>query len=1161
MSIKPYQWQMIWRGFSLIVVAAMLVGLGAGGVTAPAKAASPVVVTTPAPIDPDVYVGLEQKGSADVLVILKEQADLSGAADIQTKTLKGYYVYEQLTSVAERTQSPLKEFLDSQGATYRAYWIQNMLRVTVDLDLLKQISYQPGIKYIEFYHEPYPDVMGNDLGKDFGPEYGPFAPVKTEDGNQLASWTEFGPASPEAVEWNITRVGAEDVWALGITGGGAVVGDLDSGVQWDHPALVNQYRPQIPGAPTRHDYNWFDGLDGSATPVDYDGHGTHTMGTIVGDDGGANQIGMAPGAQWIACAGIGSPYVDPFGCFEFFMAPTELDGSNPRPDLAPHVISNSWSSAGTDYHGAIQSLYAAGIYFSKSAGNTGSSCSTITNPGQWPEVTATAAFAQGDTIASFSSRGPVYLGYDVFMKPDIAAPGVNVRSSYPTNTYSNLQGTSMACPHITGAVALLISANPELAGQIDILQMLLKTTAEPKIDAQCTPFVDHPNDVWGWGILDIYAAVQKAQTVALGGIDGVVYDSATSDPIPGASVTYTKVDDDWPFYDTADENGAYEATLVAETYDLSAEAYGYLPSTESGVIVEEGLVTTQDINLDPAPVWTVSGVVTETQSGDPLAATLEFVDTPVSTTSPLETGQYSADIFEGTYWFKVTSPGHKTEVVQVTVDQDLVVNFSLEAIDNYYMRQEECQPAFSWLDATGGTQLTLGDDAAVLYSLPAGKSIDFYGNTYTQIWIGSNGIVTFGASDSKWSGPIPDPATPNNGIYAFSTDLYPGVGNGKVYRTIIDDRYLVIEWYQVEHYPSGNPETFEIVIDFETNVVKIQYLDVSDASLVVSGVENSTGTEATQYAYDDPTLIADNAAVVFYPAFGTPPPLATLRGLITDSQSGDPIKDAWAFATAFTTGNTYYFKTDDTGNYAGEMCADIYTVWADKAGYAQSAEVELDILDGTANVQDFELDPIPGFTYSPEELIATIDGEGSLEEVLTFGNTGSDDIDFSLEVSPTVTWLDIEPMTGTVTPGVDQELAVTFDSTGLAAGIYETVVKVTTTDPEFLLFDIPVMLTVTCTPISDLDFSFLPGTPLEGETTTFTATASGAPPILFAWDFGDENTGMGEVVTHTYEVAGTYTVTLTAANCAGDDVVVEYVITVLPAAETWNLFLPIVWKN
>ena len=161
-------------------------------------------------------------------------------------------------------------------------------------------------------------------------------------------------AAPQGVEWNIIKVKAPDVWAMGFTGQGVVIGGQDTGYQWDHPALINQYRGWN-GTSADHDYNWHDAIheDAGGNPCGYNspfpcddyGHGTHTMGTMVGDDGGANQIGMAPGARWIGCRnmdnGVGSPatYAE---CYQWFVAPTALDGSEPRPDLAPDVINNSW---------------------------------------------------------------------------------------------------------------------------------------------------------------------------------------------------------------------------------------------------------------------------------------------------------------------------------------------------------------------------------------------------------------------------------------------------------------------------------------------------------------------------------------------------------------------------------------------------------------------------------------------------------------------------------------------------------------------------------------------------------------------------------------------------------------------------------------------------
>ena len=248
------------------------------------------IQTIKPPIDPNVYLTLERQGTAQVLVILQQQADLSGASRLQTKAEKGAFVYDQLTKLAERTQEPLRLFLDSRGIEYKAYWIQNMLLVRVNDTLLDEIKRQPGVERIESYIPPGVEPFEENLGLDFGKEFGPFplATFSSVSDRSLGRYgTEFGPASPATVEWNIQRVGAPDVWAMGYTGAGAVVAVLDTGVDWTHPALVNHYRLQIPGAPSRHDYNWFDGLGGSAVPIDYGFHGTMSMGPIVGDDGRA----------------------------------------------------------------------------------------------------------------------------------------------------------------------------------------------------------------------------------------------------------------------------------------------------------------------------------------------------------------------------------------------------------------------------------------------------------------------------------------------------------------------------------------------------------------------------------------------------------------------------------------------------------------------------------------------------------------------------------------------------------------------------------------------------------------------------------------------------------------------------------------------------------
>jgi subtilisin family serine protease/PKD repeat protein len=894
----------------------------------------PVMTAAQAPratVDPNVWMVLEINGRAKVLVVLQDQADVEGARLLQTKEEKGQYVYERLTETAARTQPAVQAALDQMGVSYKSYWIRNMFQVEVTSPVqVNTLAGRPDVGAIEYVYPVYPDVV----------------------------LTSSRPApQPNTVEWNIDRVDADLVWAMGITGTGAVVADLDTGVQWDHPALINSYRGNLGGGNYDHNYNWWEGVGGSPVPYDTGSHGTHTMGTMVGDDGAGNQIGMAPGAKWIACPGIGSPLVGVFDCFQFFLAPTDLNGQNPRPDLAPDVINNSWSGGGS-FRDAIHTLYLAGILFSKSAGNTGQQgCSTITNPGQWPEVMANAAYGPGDTIASFSSRGPVTVDRETVAKPDIANPGGSVRSSVPTNGYGVMSGTSMASPHGAGGVALLISAFPELSGQIDTIQYILKYSAEPKIDAQCTPFVDRPNDVWGWGIMNIKNAVDYAAGfTGFGWLNGQVTAATGGAPLPNARLDLTLDSTGWNFIPRySDAAGNYSYTLLlATTYHITATQYGYLPGV-AAVTVQDGLTTTQNMALQTAPQWTISGYVREEGSGNPLAATLTFEGTPVVAATDPATGYYSATIYQGVFWTIVQSPGHAQEIVKLPIVGNVTENFTLTAVYNYHLRESgaACGPTLNWVDARDGTRVCLGDDASATLNL--GRSVPFYGSTYTFLYIGSNGFATFQLPASTAPTAIPDPAAPNNGMYAFATDLNPDTCNqGEIFWKWVGNVF-VLEYYQVEHYPSGDPETFEIILDADTGLVSMQYLTVSNPAGIIVGVENDTGTEATQYM----GTVTDGLALAYYPAFSTPPFQATgtMAGTVSDAGTSVPITGA--LVEAYNPSDVLFTATTDlSGTYSMDLCSDFYVAAASAAGYTTSAPTGVTVLDGETATADFALTPI-----------------------------------------------------------------------------------------------------------------------------------------------------------------------------------------------------------
>jgi len=326
--------------------------------------------------------------------------------------------------------------------------------------------------------------------------------------------------APSAPQWNITSIGADRVWnELHVTGQGIVVGQSDSGVQGDHPALRDGYR----GLQGGDDYNWIDPWNHTAHPTDAGGHGTHTLGTAVGRGG----IGVAPGAQWFACVNLARNLANPplyLKCMQFMLAPWPQSGDPLRsgdPTRAAHVINNSWGCPpleGCDAQvlgPAVAALRAAGIFVVASAGNEGPFCASIREPlALYAGAFSVGAVNASGHVAMFSSRGPVTVDGSNRLKPDLSAPGEDVLSALPFNAYGQESGTSMAGPHVVGAVALMWSANPKLIGNIDQTAKILIDTARPYTDPSSSQghCADSPppNDEVGHGLLDAYAAVTEA---------------------------------------------------------------------------------------------------------------------------------------------------------------------------------------------------------------------------------------------------------------------------------------------------------------------------------------------------------------------------------------------------------------------------------------------------------------------------------------------------------------------------------------------------------------------------------------------------------------------------------------------------------------------------
>lgn len=478
-------------------------------------------------IDPKLW-GLAQNPDTTLqfLVIMQEQADLSAAAAIRKKDDKGRFVYETLSALADETQGKAQELLRNSNTPFQSFWIINALWVEGNKAMLEQLAQLPEVGRLEqnpVWHleRPLPGIVDN------GPA---------------------GDRSFTTMSWGQTKINADDVWNQGYTGSGVVMGGQDTGYEWAHPALKSKYRGWD-GSNVDHNYNWHDAIHalingGSNScglnlnhPCDDDMHGTHTMGTMLGGPSIDSTYGIAPDATWIGCRnmeegdGMPSTYIE---CFQWFVAPTDLSNQNPDASRAPHVINNSWGCPGSEgcnssnyatMEGVINNVRSAGIVVVVSAGNDGPGCSTVASPPAiFTSSFAVGATASNDVIASFSSRGPVTV-YTSTMKPDISAPGVNIPSclghdnNSSTYTYGSLSGTSMAGPHVAGVAALIMSARPDLIGNVDAIENVMEITAVPKFASGAFCGTDngasHPNNVYGWGRVDALAAINTALPVEL----------------------------------------------------------------------------------------------------------------------------------------------------------------------------------------------------------------------------------------------------------------------------------------------------------------------------------------------------------------------------------------------------------------------------------------------------------------------------------------------------------------------------------------------------------------------------------------------------------------------------------------------------------------------
>ncbi|TCC62042.1 peptidase S8 [Kribbella pittospori] len=686
---------------TVAVVATGLAGAGQAQASPPTKPEA----TPASKIKPELMAqldGKDAKAASDYWIRFAAKADLTAASKITNWNERGTAVAAALRKTAAESQAKIRAELDAQHVKYQAFWGTNAIRINSgSLTLAQNLATHAEVE-------------------------GLYAPMKIEVPKITQGTTEH---EINAVEWGIANINADDVWSqFGDKGEGITIASIDTGVQYDHPALVKQYRGNNGDGTFDHNYNWFDaaGTCGNA-PCDGNGHGTHTMGTMAGDDGAGNQIGVAPGVKWIAANGCCPTDAALIASGQWMLEPTDLAGNNPDAGKRPNIINNSWGSQLPSNDPFMEDITNnwkdSGIFGAFANGNSGElGCNSSGSPGSLTSNYSAGAYDINNNIASFSGRG---VGQNGTIKPNISAPGVNVRSSLPGNTYGAFNGTSMATPHLAGTVALLWAASPALKGDVDATRALLNQTAIDTPNSQCGG-TDANNNVFGQGRLDALALLNAAPIGDTGTLSGTVTAATGGAPLAGASVTVKQAGQPDRVLTTT-STGAFSSVLPAGSYDLTAASFGYQTQTAT-VAITTGNTTTQNFALVSSPQVNVGGSITDGSGhGWPLYAKVS-VEGPGGVfdyTTPTN-GRFSLKVPAGaSYSLKVESqyPGYQTVSEPITVGSgNLTKNIAVP------VRTDACTTAPGYRYGSDGTYQTFDSG-----STPSGWSVvDNKGNG--QVW-------------------------------------------------------------------------------------------------------------------------------------------------------------------------------------------------------------------------------------------------------------------------------------------------------------------------------------------------------------------------------------------------------------------------------------------
>ena len=831
-----------------------------------------------------------------VLVLLRSQVDLA-TLDQQLYAQKSsiqdraYQVITALQQNAENTQGSLKSYLNQKSETsdvfsYQAFWISNMFMVEAKPHIINELMNRV-------------DVAEVDLD----------AILELDRPEVVKDYVE----GIESVEPGLRIINAHLLWAQGITGQGRIVMGIDTGVHPNHPALNFKWR----GNHVPSNQAWFDPGGGSTTPNDCDGHGSHTMGTMTGwSPITGDTVGVAPGAEWIAAQTIcSSPHTsNSVAAFQWAMNP---DGDPLTITDMPDVISNSWydpdvtNECSGIYKTTLDALETAGLAIVFSAGNNGPGTSTITKPKNINtndvNVMCVAAidgtsYIGGNTnpIASFSSRGPSLCGGtgSLLIKPEVSAPGVNVRSSGSATGYTVLSGTSMASPHVAGAVALLKQFAPNLTGK-QILEALYNTAIDLGSAGE--------DNNYGRGLIDVYAAFLSLGTP----------DSTSPDPITDLAVvspTSNSLTLQWTVPYDSSMNGVrgydirYSTSPITDTTTFNAatqlpfnEVPGSFGETETYLVEGLSFATPYYFSIRSKDVWSNWSPLSNNATGITLAAPVIAV-TPDSLHHTLQPFDVVVDtitisnvsVNPSTLDFTVTLTNNTFPENSVNAKLIPTYNPLADATETFNKENpSEVQgisidgsggpdifgykwkdsndpngPQYIWYDITSNpsaTQVSFPNgtlDDGYTNALPLGFGFKFYGTEYSNVYLSTNGFLSFSplSSATYTNAQIPTSGAPENMIAMFWDDL-DGRTQGTVHQLQDGNKYY-IQFTNWQKYSGTGSLTFQVVLHQNGKIVV--YYNNMNATLnsATVGIENATATDGLQVVYDA-NYVTNNLALEF----------------------------------------------------------------------------------------------------------------------------------------------------------------------------------------------------------------------------------------------------------------------------------------------------------